>query len=113
MVVPSDLRLSQLNTRYKHSPFFIINAAVDLQTKSGSSDGSLIDRTADFFSFTKLFVGSRRLGYIPTVDMESAQPDMDLATACSISGAALGQALIGTRQALLEFLMALLNVRMG
>eukprot|EP00656_Telonema_subtile_P029786 TRINITY_DN32868_c0_g1_i1.p1 TRINITY_DN32868_c0_g1~~TRINITY_DN32868_c0_g1_i1.p1 ORF type:complete len:323 (+),score=69.32 TRINITY_DN32868_c0_g1_i1:1021-1989(+) len=108
---PTEMRLSELNQHTKHAPFYIINAAVDLQTKG--SDGSLIDRTADFFTFTKLFVGSRRLGYVGTQAMEEAQPDLDLATATSISGAALGQALIGTRQALLEFLMALLNVRMG
>jgi len=67
----------------------------------------------DFMTLSKLFIGSRRLGYTATALMEAAQPDLDLATATAISGAAIGQAVVQQRKAPVEFIMALFNLRMG
>ena len=87
-----DIKLSDLGKKRPHAPFHIINAAVDIQDKL-PGDGTLMDRTVDFMTLSKLYIGSRRLGYTPTTHMEEAQPDLDLATATAISGAAIGQAL--------------------
>jgi len=40
-------------------------------------------------------------------------PDLDLATATAISGAAIGQAVVHQRHGTVEFIMALFNLRMG
>merc|ERR1711871_121306 len=107
-----DIKLSDLGKKRPHAPFHIINAAVDIQDKL-PGDGTLMDRTVDFMTLSKLYIGSRRLGYTPTTHMEEAQPDLDLATATAISGAAIGQAVVQQRQGTVEFIMALFNLRMG
>jgi len=113
MALLGDLKLSDLSRVNHHAPYLIINASVDIQDKAKRGDGTLIDRTVDFVTLSKRFVGSRRLGYTSTPYMEEAMPDLDLATATAISGAAIGQAVVHQRHGTVEFIMALFNLRMG
>jgi hypothetical protein len=114
-LVPRDkLKLSELNAEKNLSavaPYHLINAALNL---AGSTDVDLRGRDADFFLFSKRFVGSERTGYCPTPKMEDADPHLDLATAMAISAAAASPQM-GAMSELREFapLLALANVRLS
>jgi hypothetical protein len=105
-----DLRLSQLNPSGTVAPYHLINAAVNLQ---GSTDKSLRGRQADFFMFSKRFVGSSRTGYCATARLEAEDPDLDLATAMAVSAAAAAPNMGSVTFRPLVFVMTLLNVRLG
>jgi hypothetical protein len=105
-----DLCLSQLNPNCTVAPYHLINATVNLQ---GSKDKSLRGRQADFFLFSKHFVGSRRTGYCATARLEGEDPDLDLAMAVSISAAAAAPNMGSATFRPLVFVMTLLNVRLG
>ncbi|MBF0611612.1 MAG: hypothetical protein G8345_11060 [Magnetococcales bacterium] len=70
-------------------------------------------RKADFFLFSKHWVGSELTGYCKTMDMEKADPFLDLATAMAISGAAISPNMGTFTVGPLSALMTLLNVRLG
>jgi hypothetical protein len=86
----------------------------------GSAEANRRGRNADFFMFTRHFVGSDLTlfgpvaeGLVAATDMERIDPRLDLATAMAISGAAVS-ANMGTdtvRQ--LSPTLALLNIRLG
>jgi hypothetical protein len=114
--VQPTLRLSKLSGL--SGPYHIINAALNVQ---GSAEANKRGRNADFFTFTRDFVGSdltmfgptRQVLTIPTRTMEQAEPRLDIATAMAISGAAASSNMgSGTIRALSPTL-ALLNVRLG
>lgn len=110
-IQPNDKqKLSTLNAAGTKGPYHLINATLNLQ---GSDDPNLRGRGADFFIFSKHFVGSVRTGFCPTTTLENIDPHLDLGTAMAISGAAaapnMGTATIRS----LVFIMTLLNVRLG
>jgi hypothetical protein len=105
-----DLRLTDLSPRGSVGPYRLINAAVNLQ---GSQDKSLRGRSADFFLFSKHFVGSPRTGYCSTRRLEEEDGDLDLATATAISAAAAAPNMGSATFRPLVFVMTLLNVRLG
>ena len=110
-IVPQDkLAMSGLNAEGTVAPYHIVNVTLNLQ---GSSDPDLRGRESDFFIFTKRFTGSDRTGYTKTVDMESVDEHLNLATAVVISGAAAEPNMGITTNRGLVFIMTLLNIRLG
>jgi|SRR6185312_5306190 hypothetical protein len=92
------------------SPYHLINCALNLQaSKSANRRG----RNADFFLFSKLFVGSEATGYVPTDMLEKQSSQIDLATAMAISGAAASSNMGSASIRGWTFSLALLNVRLG
>jgi hypothetical protein len=92
------------------APYHLINAALNIQA---SKNANRRGRNADFFMFSRNYIGSDTTGYVPTKIMEDRTKAIDLATAMAISGAAassnMGTSSIRTWTASL----ALLNVRLG
>jgi Patatin-like phospholipase len=92
------------------SPYHLINAALNLP---GSRFANRRGRNADFFIFSKRYVGSEATGYVDTRLAEEATDGLNVGTAMAISGAAaapnMGMASIRP----LSATIALLNVRLG
>lgn len=100
--------LSGLAPHGSATPYHLINATLNLQ---GSH--KLPGRKADFFLFSKRFIGSGLTGYCETTAMERADRRLDLATAVAVSGAALAPNMGTATNRALVFVMTLLNVRTG
>lgn len=106
--VKADTRLSQLSANVR-APYPIINAALNVPS---SRDSRMNGRAVDFFSFTPHQCGSRLVGYAPTETWERYNPQLDLATAMAVSGAAISPQSGLTTAAPLSFWLALLNARL-
>lgn len=91
-------------------PYQIINAAVNLR---GSKYANRRGRNADFFFFSSRFVGSEATRYVTTGAMEACAPELDLATAMAVSGAAASSNMGANTISALAPTFALLNVRLG
>ncbi len=92
------------------SPYHLINTALNVQnSKTINRRG----RNADFFLFSRNFVGSKATGYAPTAAMEAAMPTLDLATAMAASGAAASSNMGSASIKPLTATLALLNIRLG
>jgi hypothetical protein len=108
-VKPLDrVKLSELDT--DHAPYLIINAAVNIQ---GSAYVNRRGRNADFFIFSRDYVGSHATGLVPTEAMEKRHPALDLGTAMAISGAAVSANMGAHSIRMLAPTLVLLNVRLG
>jgi hypothetical protein len=105
----ASTRLSEINEGHQ-APYHLINCACNI---SGPNDASARSRQADFFVFSKHFVGSPSTGYCRTRDIEAADAHLNLGTAMAISGAAAAPNAGVTTIGPLVLLMALLNVRLG
>ena len=70
----------------KTAPYHLICATVNLPA---STDPELRGRRSDFFVFSRLYTGSVLTGYCETEALENCDPELDLATAMAISGAAV------------------------
>ncbi|MEP7125086.1 MAG: patatin-like phospholipase family protein [Byssovorax sp.] len=105
-----ELLLTSVCAEGSVAPYPIYNATLNLQ---GSSDIRLRGRQADFFVFTKRFVGSARAGYCPTPYMEHVLPAFGVGTAMAISGAATTPNMGSLTLRPIVFLMGLLNIRLG
>jgi hypothetical protein len=103
-----DKALSWLSPR--DAPYQLINAALNIQ---GSDYANRRGRNADFFMFSQRYVGSDATGYAPTPEFEKAAPDLSLATAMAISGAAVSSNMGSESVKPLRVSLALLNVRLG
>jgi hypothetical protein len=102
------MRLSKLSAEY--APYHLINAALNVQ---GSDYANRRGRNADFFLLSPLYVGSFATGYERTVAVEKAAPDLDLATAMAISGAAASSNMGAKSIRPLTATLAILNIRLG
>lgn len=102
--------LSDLNEKGSQAPYHLINATLNLK---GSSDPNLRGRNADFFVFSKHFVGSEMTGWCGTKEMEASDRHVDLGTAMAISAAAAAPNMGTATMGQLTFLMTLFNVRLG
>jgi hypothetical protein len=100
--------LPQVDIGKTGAPYQIVNANI---TTTGSNNPKLRSRGGASFIFSPLFVGSDATGYRNTEDYIGGE--MSLATALSISGAAVDPNTGATRSRPLAFLMTLLNVRLG
>lgn len=88
-------------------------APADETTRRSPPDPVMRGRNAEFFLFSRNFVGSDLTGYAPTAPMETAVPQLDLATAAAISGAAVSSSMGRFGLGLLGPTLALLNLRLG
>lgn len=77
------------------------------------ADPSKRGRNAEFFLFSKHFVGSTSTGYASSTAMAKAEGQLDLAAAAAISGAAISSSMGRTSLGLLGPTLALLNLRLG
>jgi predicted acylesterase/phospholipase RssA len=102
------MKLSRISAA--DAPYHLINAALNIQ---GSDYANRRGRNADFFLFSPRFVGSEATDYARTPDMESACPNLDLATAMAVSGAAVSSNMGSQSIKPLTPTFALLNVRLG
>ncbi len=93
-----------------YAPYLLTNTAINLE---GSEDLNKRGRNADTFIFSPLHVGSWWTGYVPTKHIESAVPDLSLATAMAISGAAASANMGRNTIKVLTFSLSLLNIRLG
>ncbi len=89
-------------------PYHIINT--NLQTV-GSDEARLQQRGAESFTLSPAYCGSEATGYVST--REYVGNSLNLATAMAISGAAADTNTYATKSRPLNFIMALLNVRLG
>jgi hypothetical protein len=103
------LALSKLN-RSGRAPYHLVNATVNLPS---SNSLVLRDRRADFFLFSKYWIGSSAVGYHPTAEWWTNGTPVDVATAMAISGAAASPQMGLGSLPTLSALMALLNIRLG
>jgi hypothetical protein len=101
-------RLTEINS--KQAPYQLLNTALNVP---GSSFANRRGRNADFFLFSRRFIGSEATGYVETEKAELAVDGLDVGTAMAISGAAaapnMGMASIRP----LSPTIALLNFRLG
>jgi hypothetical protein len=89
-------------------PYQLINCNIELW---GSKQTKYRNRGCDSFTLSPLYCGAASTGYANT--HHYMQGNMDLATACAISGAAVATNTRETRSKPLNFIMALLNLRLG
>jgi hypothetical protein len=100
--------LTELSTTL--APYHLINAALNIQ---GSTYANRRGRNADFFLFSSGYTGSAATGYARTEELQRRCPDLDLATAMAISGAAASSNMGHNSIRPLTPTLALLNVRLG
>lgn len=105
-----DVKLTDLSPPGSLAPYLLINTAMNMQA---SGQLSLRDRRSEFFTFSKLFTGSKQTGYVATSTIEAAYPPTSLATAMAISAAAVAPNMGSYTNGLLTMLMGLLNIRLG
>ena len=103
-----NTKLSQTNP-HNLAPYHIINATLNLDRDTLS----LMGRGSDFFMFSREFVGSAAVGYRETTVMERADRNLDLATAVSISGAAMAPHMGASTIESLILSLGVLNIRLG
>lgn len=101
-------KLSNLNTDC--SPYHLINAALNVRHLNEAYQRG---RNADFFLFSRHYIGSEITGYCPTLKIEKIRPEVNLGTAMAISGAAAAPAMGKATIKPLMFLLAMLNVRLN
>ncbi|MGQ3211483.1 MAG: patatin-like phospholipase family protein [Shinella sp.] len=132
----SSLKLTLMNR--KKAPYLLINTTLNARQRSedkraGRAFGDpVVDkvpegdrrslnepdpvkrgRNAEFFLFSRNFVGSDLTGYVSTRRMERKVRQLDLATAVAISGAAVSSSMGRVQIGLLRPTLALLNLRLG
>lgn len=114
---PPELRKFKLSSiKSGNSPYHIINAALNVQ---GSTEANRRGRNADFFTFTRDFVGCDLTHFAvtrvrtTTNDMETVDHRLDLGSAMAISGAALSANMGSSTVRWLSPTLALLNIRLG
>ncbi|MDJ0837283.1 MAG: hypothetical protein QNK37_12255 [Acidobacteriota bacterium] len=103
------LKLSELNQNGR-APYHLINTAVSVED---FDDPYKRGRHADFFLFSKHYVGSWFTGYCPTEEMEKADPHMNLGTAVAVSGAAAAPNMGRFTSRPLRFILSMLNIRLN
>ncbi|WP_185973384.1 MULTISPECIES: patatin-like phospholipase family protein [unclassified Mesorhizobium] len=117
-----DIALTALGAK---APYLLINGTLNVrrarnsQQSTGSStdlpapDPSKRGRNAEFFLFSKHFIGSESTGYATSKAMTKEEGQLDLAAAAAISGAAISSSMGRTNLGLLGPTLALLNLRLG
>lgn len=105
----TDISKSYLcNLDTLQSPYHIINTTVNT---SNSKKVKLKGRGGDNFIFSPLVSGSNVTGYIETKKYEGGT--IDLATAMTVSGAAVSPHTSIVRSKAISFLLTLFNIRLG
>jgi len=91
-------------------PVVLINAALNIQ---GDKNLNQRRRHAEFFTFSRHYCGSRVTGYCKTETLQERDPNLDIATAMAISGAAASANMGSKTKRPLVFSLAILNIRLG
>jgi hypothetical protein len=105
-----DLKLSALTPGTTGAPYHLLNATLNVQ---GATDTALRYRKGVSFIFSPRFIGSTVTGYASSSAMESADPELSLASAMAISAAAAGPNMGSFTQGPLRLLLTLCNLRLG
>ncbi|WP_404538705.1 patatin-like phospholipase family protein [Bradyrhizobium sp. USDA 223] len=92
------------------SPYHLINTALNVP---GSKFANRRGRNADFFLFSRLFVGSEATGYVDTRSAEKITDGLNIGTAMAISGAAAAPNMGVASLRPLSPTIAFLNLRLG
>jgi hypothetical protein len=92
------------------SPYHLINTALNVP---GSRFANRRGRNADFFIFSRLFIGSAATGYVDTATAESVTDGLNIGTAMAISGAAAAPNMGMASMRPLSPTIAFFNVRLG
>jgi Patatin-like phospholipase len=92
------------------APYHLINTALNVQA---SKEVNRRGRNADFFLFSRNFVGSKATDYVATKEMEKITVDLDLGTAMAVSGAAASSNMGAATIKPLTPTIALLNIRLA
>lgn len=97
------------------APYLLVNGTLNVKrARDGqNSDPAKRGRNAEFFLFSRLFVGSDATGYVDSKEMARCEAQLDLATAAAISGAAVSSSMGRQKIGLLGPTLALLNLRLG
>jgi len=109
-----DFKLSEIEPL--HCPYHLINTALNVQ---GSKEANRRGRNAEFFTFSRDFVGSDLTLFAQTpiragtTNMETIDPKLDMGAAMAISGAAVSANMGSNTVRWLSPTLALLNVRLG
>jgi hypothetical protein len=114
----------RLNELHQATPYILINGTLNVRQAADepttglpkpvkSSDPAKRGRNAEFFLFSRRFVGSDATGYVATDKISSIERQLDLATATAISGAAVSSSMGRLNIGLLGPTLALLNLRLG
>ena len=102
-----DFRLTDLDPRV--TPYHLFNTA----NIEGSAHVNKRGRNADFFMFSRRYVGSEATGYVSTEAMQTVARELDLGTAMAVSAAAASSNMGARSIKPLTPTLALLNVRVG
>ncbi|KAM9963860.1 hypothetical protein ACTFIW_007116 [Dictyostelium discoideum] len=104
-------KISRLNRR-SVAPYLLVNTTLN---SVSNSDGLELpnSRGSDFFIFSQHYCGSESSGYRSTEQMERLDRRLDLATAVSISGAAVGTKMGTATIPTLVMSLGILNIRLG
>ncbi len=94
----------------KASPYLIMNAALNVP---GSSYANKRARNADFFIFSRNYLGSEATGYVSTERAEKVIDGLNVGTAMAISGAAAAPNMGMSSLRPLSPTIAMLNFRLG
>lgn len=110
--IEEDVDLEDICQTEKGStaPYHLVNVTHNLQ---GSKQPDVRERNADFFFFSKKYVGGNRTGYCSSEQLEAVFPQMDLATAMGISAAAASPNMGKGTSAALVAVLTLFNIRLG
>jgi hypothetical protein len=92
------------------APCHLVNTALNIQ---GSKHVNRRGRNADFFMFSRNYIGSEATKYVATGAMEKVVPELDLGTAIAISAAAASSNMGAQTIRPLTPTLALLNIRIG
>ena len=103
-----EQRLSELDI--EHAPYHLINAALNVRHRKEIFQKG---RNADFFIFSKNYIGGELTGYCKTEAMEKARSHVNLGTAMAISGAAASPTMGKATIKPLVFVLAMLNIRLN
>ena len=94
----------------KHAPYHLLNAALNVP---GSAYANRRGRNADFFIFSRNFIGSEATGYTQTELAEKVNDGLNIGTAMAISGAAAAPNMGMASLRPLSATIAIMNVRLG
>jgi hypothetical protein len=105
---PLKMCLSKLTCKF--GPYHLINTSLNIQNSKAANKRG---RNAEFFSFSRDFVGSEATGYVATADVEKVTKELDLASVMAISGAAASSNMGAQSIKPLTPTLAILNIRLG
>jgi hypothetical protein len=107
-VSADDFQLTKIDPRL--TPYHLINTSLNVP---GSEHANRRGRDADFFLFSKRFIGSDVTGYVETEAAETVVDRLNIGTAMAISGAAVAPNMGTASIKPLSPTLAFLNFRLG